>query len=101
MPPISDDEFNKGKTYTGLRKEILIFLCENKNKAYTIDDLAENLHPSISSLGASDKDLKQFGGYAIIFVLQRNSFQFALDDLIKDDLVKAKLVGSMIYYKCK
>jgi hypothetical protein len=41
MPPISDDEFNKGKKYTGLSKEILSFLCENKRKAYTIIDLIE------------------------------------------------------------
>lgn len=100
MPPISDDEFNKGKKYNGLIKEILNFLCENKRKAYTIVDLIENLRPSISSSEINKIDLKQLVEYTLVFALQRHSFQSALDDLIKDDLVKARLLDSEIYYKC-
>jgi hypothetical protein len=101
MPPISDDEFNKGKKYTGLRNEILNFLRENEMKAYTIVDLIENLRSSIPSLGASEKDIMPWAKNTLIYALQRHSFQLTLDDLIKDDLVKARLVDSVIYYKYK
>jgi hypothetical protein len=51
--PIGDDEFNKGQKYVGLAKEILDFLCENKRKAYTIDELTENLRPSFRSISSA------------------------------------------------
>jgi hypothetical protein len=101
MPPISDDEFNRGKKYTGLRKEILSFLCENKRKAYTIVDLIEYLRPGISSSEINEVNLKMLVGLTTISVVQRHYFQSALDDLIEDDLVKVRLVDHEIYYKCK
>ncbi len=101
MPPISDDEFNKGKKYTGLRKEILSFLCENKRQAYTVVDLIEYLRPSISSSEINEVNLKMLVGLTTVSVVERHFFQSALDDLIEDDLVKARLVGHDIYYKCK
>lgn len=101
MPPISDDEFHKGKKYTGLGKEILSFLCENKRKAYTIVDLIEYLRPSISSSEINEVNLKMLVGLTTISVVQRHYFQSALDDLIEDDLVKVRLVNQEIYYKCK
>jgi hypothetical protein len=88
MPPISDDEFHKGKKYTGLRNEILSFLCENKRKAYTIADI-------------NQVNLKMLVGLTIVSVDHRYYFQSALDDLMEDDLVKARLVNHEIYYKCK
>ncbi len=52
--PIGDDEFNKGEKYVGLAKEILDFLCETKRRAYTIDELTENLRPSFRSIPAAE-----------------------------------------------
>ena len=100
--PISDEEFNKGQKYVGLAKEILDFLCENKRKAYTIDELTENLRPSIiSSLGASEKDLKPWAKNTLIYALNRHTFQLVLDDLVKNDMIIARFVNREVYYKCK
>jgi hypothetical protein len=82
--PIGDEELNKGQKYVGLAKEILDFLCENKRKAYNIDELTENLRPNItSSLGASEKDLKPWAKNTLIYALNRHTFQLVLDDLAK------------------
>jgi DNA-binding transcriptional ArsR family regulator len=87
--PISDDEFNKGQKYVGLAKEILDFLCENKRKAYFIDELTENLRPSIISKNT------------LIYALHRQTFQLVLDDLVKNDMIIARFVDREVYYKCK
>lgn len=100
--PISVEEFNKGRKYVGLAKEILDFLCEDKRKAYTIDELTENLRPTIiSSLGASEKDLEPWAKNTLIYALHRQTFQLVLDDLVKNDMFIARFVNSNIYYKCK
>jgi hypothetical protein len=100
--PISDDVFNQGQKYVGLAKEILDFLCGNKRKAYTIDDLTENLRPSvISSLGASENDLKPWAKNTLFYALHRQTFQLVLDDLVKNDMIIARFVNKEVYYKCK
>jgi hypothetical protein len=99
--PIGDDEFNKGQRYVGLAKEILDFLWENKWKAYTIDELTDNLRPIIiSSLGASEKDLEPWAKNTLIYALNRLTFQLVLDDLVKNNMIKARFVNRDIYYKC-
>ncbi|SNQ62822.1 hypothetical protein [Candidatus Methanoperedens nitratireducens] len=100
--PISDDVFNQGQKYVGLAKEILGFLCEDKKKAYTIDELTENLRPSIiSSLGASELYLKPWAKNTLIYALHSQTFQLVLDDLVKNDMIIARFVNRNVYYKCK
>lgn len=85
--PISKDEWSAGRTWETREAQILTFLKQNQAKAFTVSDIA-------SSIGqwTGRTDFWGFlGNVAALWGVQN-----ALENLVKEGTVKAKIVKKQI-----
>jgi len=83
--PISSNEWEKGRTHDSTYNRILTFLQSNKNNAFTLKEIIEEIDPLIPDSTIESANLLEF-------YIKWTSIDKALQKLMNDGKVKAKKV---------
>jgi len=93
--PITRDEFNKGRTRNTVKEQIEILLENNKDKAYTFQEISDYVFGKA----------KNFGEAILKVIANSLILENALYELIKEGKIEAKDVktpyGKEVYYAWK
>ncbi len=86
--PIKRDEFEKGRKIPELERAALQFLGQQKDKAFTANEMA--------------RELRQIQGASwLADVLSVWNMSITLDNLVKDGQAQKRVVAGETYYRAK